>query len=141
MPKFNTATEEQVHAITKSPDVKLGKQLKDELLSEMLEAGMVIVHCSFFANFEIGIRIWNSTVLIDKESGNRSRMLHAENITIAPEWMLVPGGSTARFTLIFAPLPKTCEFFDLLEDIPEAGGFFIQNIKRNKSDVYHVKIG
>ena len=139
--KNTVGIEEQVITITKSPDVKLDKRLKDELLAEMLEEGTVIVHCSFTANFEIGIRIWNSTFLIDKESGNRCRMLHALDITIAPEWMLVPEGSTSRFTLIFAPLPKTCQFFDLLENIPVSGGFFIQNIKRNKSDVYHVNIG
>jgi hypothetical protein len=62
------------------------------------------------------------------------------DFNIAPEWTYVPEGKTSRFTLIFAPLPKSCEFFDLLEDIPETGGFFIQNIKRNKSDVYHVLI-
>jgi hypothetical protein len=45
-----------------------------------------------------------------------------------------------KFTLFFAPLPKSCEFFDLLEDIPQAGGFFIQNIKRNKSDIYNLDI-
>jgi hypothetical protein len=141
MPKYNTATEEQVHTTIKKPDVKLGKRLKDELLSEMLEEGTVIVHCSFTAVHDIGIRIWNTTFLIDKASGKRSAMHHAENITIAPEWTLVLAGQRFRFTLIFAPLPKTCEFFDLLEDIPEAGGFHINNIKRNKSDVYHVNIG
>jgi len=124
-------------SVKEIPDIKLDKRLKDELLTEMLEEGTVIVHCSFTALFTIGIRIWNSTVLIDKESGSRSRLLHILNIPIAPEWMLVPAGSTARFILIFATLPKTCVVFDLLEDIPESDGFFIQNIKRNKSDVYN----
>jgi len=140
-PTYNVETKQQVITPTVTPDVKLDNRLKDELLSEMLEEGTVIVHCSFVATFEIGIRIWNSTVLIDKESGNRSPLHHAENITIAPEWTLVLAGQKFRFTLIFAPLPKTCEFFDLLEDIPESGGFFIKNIKRNKSDIYHVNIG
>jgi hypothetical protein len=72
--------------------------------------------------------------------GDRSTLHHAENITIAPTWTWVSAGKIFRFTLIFAPLPKSCDFFDLLEDIPEAGGFFVQNIKRNKSDVYHVVI-
>ena len=102
---------------------------------------MIIVHCSHTSLFGCIIRIWSSTVLIDKESGNRSRLLHALNITIAPQWTEVPEGFTARFTLIFTPLPKTCDFFDLLEDIPETGGFHIEGIKRNKSDVYHVIIG
>ena len=140
-PKYNTIKEEKVHTIVEEPDVKLDKRLKDELLSEMLEEGTVIVHCSFTTIDGMNIRIWNSTFLIDKVTGTRSRMLHAENITIAPQWMIIPAGATARFTLIFAPLPKSCEFFDLLEDIPQAGGFFIQNIKRNKSDVYYIDIG
>ncbi|MEI7526775.1 MAG: hypothetical protein WCJ95_20670 [Mariniphaga sp.] len=139
-PKYNTATEEQVHTMVEEPVVKLDQGLKDELLSEFLEEGMVIVHCSFDTLYGMNIRIWSSTFLIDKASGDRSRMLHAENITIAPVWMEVPAGSTARFTLIFSPLPRSCEFFDLLEDIPQSGGFFIQNIKRNKEDVYQVKI-
>ena len=138
---MNTVQKEEQVITTKSPGVKLDKRMKEELLTEMPEEGTVIIHCSFTATSEIGIRIWNSTFLIDRKSGNRSRMLHALDITIAPEWMLVPEGSTARFTLIFAPLPKSCEFFDLLEDIPESGGFFIQNIKRKKTDVYHVNIG
>jgi len=44
------------------------------------------------------------------------------------------------YLIIFIPLPKSCDFFDLLEDIPESGGFFVRNIKRNKADVYHVQI-
>jgi hypothetical protein len=51
-----------------------------------------------------------------------------------------PEGKSFRFTLIFSGLSKSCEFFDLLEDIPEAGGFFIQNIKRNKDDIYQGNI-
>jgi hypothetical protein len=67
-------------------------------------------------------------------------MLHAFGIAVAPMWMLLEAGTTARFTLVFSPLPKTCELFTLFEDIPEPGGFEIKNIRRNKSDVYHIKI-
>lgn len=137
-PKFNIETEEQI--ITAIPAVKFDDKLKDEILSQIHEEKAVIVHCTYNAEIDGGIRIWNSTFLIDKASGDRSNMHHAENISIAPEWTYVPEGKTYRFTLIFAPLPKSCEFFDLLEDIPQAGGFFIQNIKRNKSDIYNVRI-
>ena len=125
---------------TSIPAIRFDDKLKDEILSRIHEEAVVIVHCSYTAEYSGGIRIWNSTFLIDKASGDRSNMHHAENITIAPEWTYVPEGKTYRFTLIFSPLPKACEFFDLLEDIPQAGGFFIQNIKRNKSDVYQVVI-
>ncbi len=139
-PTYNIETEEHVESTTTVPAVKLEDKLMDEILSQIQEEGMVIVHCTYNAEIDGGIRIWNSTFLIDKASGDRSTMHHAENITIAPEWTYVPEGKTYRFSLIFAPLPKSCEFFDLLEDIPQVGGFFVQNIKRNKSDVYHVTI-
>ena len=122
------------------PTVKISKKLKEELLSQIQEEGVVIVHCSHTTIYGTNIRIWNSTVLIDKETGNRSKMLHALNIPIAPIWMEVPPGSTIRFTVFFSPLPKTCEIFDFVEDIPESGGFFVRGIKRNKSDVYRVTI-
>jgi hypothetical protein len=123
-----------------TPEVKLDKRLKDELLSQIQEESMVIVHVSYTAEIAIGIRIWKSTVLIDHQSGNRSRLLHAENITFAPAWSYVLAGTTARFTLIFSSLPKTCEVFDLYEDIPEDGGFHIKDIRRNKTDVYNVTL-
>ena len=137
-PTFNIETEEQV--VTATPAIKLDDNLKEEILRQVQEEGMVIVHCLYKAEEEGGIRIWQSTFLVDKGSGERSHLHHAENISVAPIWTLVPAGKTFRFTLIFSPLPKSCEFFDLLEDIPESGGFFIQNIKRKKSDVYHVNI-
>jgi hypothetical protein len=139
-PAYNIETKEHVESTTTTPAVKLEDKLKDEVLSQIHEEGMVIVHCTYSVEIDSYIRIWKSTFLIDKASGDRSNMHHAENITIAPEWTYVPEGKSYRFTLIFAPLPKSCEFFDLLEDIPLAGGFFVQNIKRNKSDVYHVTI-
>jgi len=47
-------------------------------------------------------------------------------------------GTTVRFTLIFSSLPKTCEVFDLIEEVPS--GFEVYDIKRNSSDVYNVTI-
>jgi hypothetical protein len=136
----SSETEEHVETTTTTPAVRFDDKLKDEILSRIHEEKAVIVHCMYHAEIDGGIRIWKTTFLIDKASGDRSTMHHAENITIAPEWTYVPEGKTYRFTLIFAPLPQSCDFFDLLEDIPQAGGFFVQNIKRNKSDVYHVSI-
>jgi len=123
-----------------TPDVRLNENLKAELLSQIQEESMVVVHCTYTAVDEIGFRIWNSTLLIDQHSGERSRMLHAFGITVSPTWMLLEAGTTSRFTLIFSPLPKTCEVFTLYEDIQEPNGFEIKNIKRNRSDVYHVNI-
>ena len=35
---------------------------------------------------------------------------------------------------------EACKVFDLIEEIPESGGFKIYDIRRNKSDVYRVDI-
>ena len=116
------------------------EDLKEEALTRIREEGIVIVHCTYNAEIDGGIRIWKTTFLVDKASGDRSHMHHAENITMAPDWTYVPSGKRYRFTLLFSPLPKTCEFFDLVEDIPQEGGFLVQNIRRNKTDVYHVTV-
>jgi hypothetical protein len=86
------------------------------------------------------IRIWKTTFLVDKGSGSRSRLVHAENISFAPVWTEIPDGGTYSFLLIFSGLPKSCQQFDLLEDIPQSGGFFIPDISRNQTDVYHIDI-
>jgi hypothetical protein len=138
--KNNTGNGEHQVIAPCRPKVRLHKKIRDEVLSQIHEEGMVIVHCTYHAEIDGGIRVWKTTFLVDKASGERSPLHHAERISVAPAWTWVPEGKTYRFTLIFAPLPKSCELFDLLEDIPQPGGFFVQNIRRNKSDVYHVNI-
>lgn len=99
----------------------------DVLLSidpNVLEDAYVYVHCYFKNDLnEMLIRIWRSTFLIDRTSGSRSELIHAENISFAPQWEMIPGNTTFSFLLIFAALPKDCKVFDLLEDIPQSGGF------------------
>lgn len=85
------------------------------------------------------IRIWRTTFLVDNASGNRSPLVHAENISYAPEWTLIPDKKLFHFLLIFEALPKDCVSFDLVEDIPSAG-FHVAGISRNKADVYHIDI-
>jgi hypothetical protein len=105
-----------------------------------LEDSFVYVHCHY--NNTAGgmlIRIWNSTFLVDKGSGSRSKLLHAENISFAPVWTQIPNGSYS-FLLIFEGLPKSCQLFDLIEDIPQPGGFEVRSIARNEKDVYHIDI-
>ena len=66
--------------------------------------------------------------------------MNAFNITYAPVWELVEAGTTKRFTLIFSSLPKSCEVFDLIEEVPDSFGFEIFDIKRNSTDVYNVNV-
>jgi len=130
-------TEQEVTVV---PSVKIDPKLKEEILSQVEEQGMVIVHCSFSTPRNMGIRIWSSTYLEDQATGSKSQLLHALNITYAPSWELVMGGTIKRFILIFSSLPKTCEVFDFIEEVPDSYGFEIYGIKRNSSDVYNVSI-
>lgn len=99
----------------------------------------VVFRCYFTGSSSADvIRIWKTTFLIPKESTHKSKLIYAENITFFPTWMTVPKGKTVKFILVFSGLPKGCEYFDLVEDIPEPGGFVYTNIKRNKTDIYHV---
>lgn len=112
---------------------------KEELKTAVKEEAQVVVHCTFYSQRADAIRVWKSTFLIAKDSCHRSKLSHAENITLNPVWMKVLPGSTVCFTLFFTPLPKNCRQFDLLEVIPQAGGFEVRNIIRNSMDVYSVR--
>ena len=105
------------------------------------EESHVYVHCYFNNTVkDMLIRIWKTTFLVDKYSGHRSKLVHAENISYAPMWTEVPNNALFQFLLIFEALPKGCSIFDLVEDIPQPGGFFVSDIMRNQTDVYHVHI-
>jgi hypothetical protein len=105
-----------------------------------LNDSYVYVHCHFNNRVsDMLIRIWRSTFLVDRNSGGRSKMIHSENISIAPVWTILPKGEFS-FLLIFEALSKDCVVFDFVEDIPQEGGFFVPSISRNATDVYHITI-
>ena len=109
--------------------------------TSILEDSFVYVHCYFRNKWEnMLIRIWKTTYLIDDVSGTRSRLIHAENISIAPVWTQIPDKVEYSFLLIFSGLPRSCKQFNLVEEIKEPGGFLVQNIARNETDVYHINI-
>lgn len=127
--------------ITK-PKVHIAPDILKKLQETTQEDGQVIVHCvsggSMF--YDSYIRVWKSTYLFDQNSDHTSELVHVENISLAPEWMLVPSGSVAHYSLIFSGLPKDCTLFDLEEIIPQPGGFIAKNIRRNSTDVYFVRL-
>lgn len=110
---------------------------KPKIVTEikMLEAEerQTIVHCN--CSDDYAYRVWPSTFLIEHGTGKRAKLITAFNISFAPQWTLNDGKG---FTLIFEGLSKGCSVFDLKEIIPESGGFEVNNIQRNKSDVYQV---
>jgi hypothetical protein len=132
---FATKTEE----ITK-PKPQVDVDTLATIDAEMLEDSFVYVHCHFKNMVDdMLIRIWRTTFLIDKSSATRSQLIHAENISYAPQWTIIPRGDFS-FLLIFGGLPKSCRVFDLVEEIPQPGGFEVGNIQRNETDVYRIDI-
>lgn len=108
---------------------------------ELMDESFIYVHCHFNNRYEgMLMRIWRTTFLIDRASGTRNQLIHAENISYAPHWTLIPDFQEYSFLLIFGGLPKSCTQFDLAEIIPQPGGFFVANIARNERDVYHVDL-
>ncbi len=113
----------------------------ESISPEVLQDGYVYVHCCFQNEWQDAlIRIWKTTFLIDRGSGNKSALIHAENISFAPIWTMIPDKSTHTFLLVFEALPKACTLFDLVEEIPQPGGFHVTDIHRNASDVYHISL-
>jgi len=121
------------------PEVE--SEILTSLATDLAEDSFIYVHCHFDnLGEEMLIRIWRTTFLIDIHSGTRARLVHAENISFAPQWTIIPGGIMFHFLLIFSSVPKSCKQFDLVEEIPQPGGFCVRNIQRNDSDVYHIDV-
>jgi hypothetical protein len=122
------------------PDVKIDKEVIAKSKEAIQVEKQVIVHITLRTSFAWWqVRIWLSTFLIPREGGDQSKLLNAENIPFFPHWLHV-FGENHRFTLIFEGLPKDCEVFDLIEKIPQKGGFEYFGIRRNRSDVYHIAL-
>ena len=121
---------------------KVQHGVKLKTLYEADEESQVVVHCTFVnSEFDQAIRIWKSTYLLDRGSDHRSELVSAFNVSMYPVWTRVMGGHSLQFTLVFTGLPKSCKAFDLIEIIPQPGGFVERNIPRNEKDVYRIQFG
>lgn len=122
-------------------EVEIEEDVITRLLANTEEAGQVIVHCRIkAAEADTYARIWNSTYLLDNHSDHKSELLYSEGIVRHPFWQLIPMGTTLYFTLVFSALPRTCTSFDFREIIPEPGGFHVERIPRNSTDVYSIDL-
>lgn len=123
------------------PEVKIDPAITASLKKETLLESQVIIHLSYTSeSYNDRVRIWRSTFLKPAESSESRNLLHIENISVYPVWTSVMYKKTLHFTLIFEGLPKDCSKFTLYEDIPEPGGWIIENIVRNKADVYYINL-
>jgi hypothetical protein len=114
------------------------EDLKEKLNPE--QEGQIVIHFQYKCMEPLGtwLRAWKTTYLFDCHSSHKSELVHVENIPMYPDSATIHYGKFFSFTLIFSPLPKDCTHFDLKEIIPEAGGFFFNNISRNESDIYNI---
>lgn len=105
------------------------------------EASHLYIHCHLRnVTSDMLVRIWRTTFIVDKSMNEKYALVHAENISFAPKWTLVPEGSCYSFLLIFPSLPCSCTQFDLIEELVQPGGFYIPGIVRNDKDIYHLDI-
>ncbi|WP_434977855.1 hypothetical protein [Daejeonia sp. YH14] len=121
----------------------IAEEILASLQVKIQEEKQVIVHCCFPASPLMGnlVRVWKSTFLVDDRLGHKSPLIHAENITFFPYWTQIPPGKDYWFTLVFSGLPKECRTFDLREMISSGeNGFLVENIRRNSTDIYRVRI-
>ena len=127
--------------IIKQPKIEIAKELKELVATKTETESQVIVHINYYTTYmEDKIRIWNNTYLQCKDSGTKSKLLFSENIAVFPQWTVLKTYTYIEFTLIFENLPKGCNQFDLIENIPESGGFLFKDIKRNDANVYTLKL-
>lgn len=123
------------------PKPAIDAETLESVSAGSLNDGYVYVHCHFQNEWQDAlIRIWKTTFLVDHGSTARSALIHAENISIAPVWTMIPDKRMHTFLLVFEALPKSCTLFDLVEEIPQPGGFHVANIHRNIRDVYHIDV-
>jgi len=121
-----------------STKTEINTQTETEVATETMvaEEGQTIVHC--ICNQEAFYRIWPTTFLIEHGTGKEARLITAFNVSFYPQW--TPKSPGQKFSLIFEGLSKACVVFDLKEIIPQEGGFEVNAIVRNETDVYTVWI-
>ena len=117
---------------------EIATQVETEVQVETMvaEEGQTIVHC--VCGQDAFYRIWPSTFLIEHGTGKKAQLITAFNVTFFPHW--TPKSPGQKFTLIFEGLSKSCAVFDLKEIIPQEGGFEVNSIVRNGTDVYTVNL-
>ncbi len=126
--------------IKRKHKILVEKQIIEKAIEATEVEKQVIVHCiyrDFSNNWQI--QICKTTYLRDRDSTHKSKLIKAYNITVEPIWREYRAGTSAKFTLVFSGLPKSCTSFDLFEET-DGGEFYTGIISRNESDTYTVDI-
>lgn len=110
----------------------------------ILSDAYTIIHCRYRAKEKYvnggWVNIWSSTFLTNGQ-GESIKMIHAENVPIAPEkHFFTRAGQVLLFTLFYPSLPSSWSHFDLIEKTDTGNGFTVKRITRNKTGVYRVNV-
>ena len=127
-----------------NPAVSSSVSIDEKLAQLPLEERQVVIHINHHACFRSCVSFGacsvclNSTVyLLPNTVSTPSILVHAINAEHLDDMMILKK-EVMSFSLIFSGLPKGATSFDFIE--PGDGGWRLLNIKRNKSDVYVLKI-
>ena len=85
-------------------------------------------------------RIWPCIELRSQTTDERAKLVHMEGLLPFPQWTFVEAGQQFSYCMLFERLGKNATRFDIVEEIPASGGFFLPNVARNRSDVYHFQL-
>jgi hypothetical protein len=83
-------------------------------------------------------RIWPTIKLECCKTGNSAKLLRIRDLFPFPEITRTEREHT--FFLEFEKLPKDCDCFNIIEEIPQPGGYMKFLISRNEADVYFVEM-
>lgn len=109
------------------------------------EESQTIIYCNYFApeKYDDGgwVNINTTTFLINEKTGNKLKLIHVENVPVAPQrHHFSKTGEKIRFTLIFQGIPKSWERFSLSETALFGDGFVVKNILKNSTGIYEINI-
>jgi len=126
-------------------NIQIKVHIDPQIFTEIQEEAQVVVHCSFYNDpsiyiGEVGVRVWKETFIVSEQDSTINQLVKAFGIVYQPDWYFIQPGDTKRFTMVFDGLPKSCVSFTLLEIINQPGAFVVKGIKRNNSDIYHVRL-
>jgi len=123
----------------------INSSLKQAILSALELESQTTLHCKIrgaeiyqhggFANIN------PNTFLINRQSNERLKLLHAENIPYAPHrYIFRHPNDFLYFTLLFQKIPETWTTFCLYEETAFGDGFFVGEVPKNKSGIYRIRI-
>jgi hypothetical protein len=110
-----------------------------------IEESQTIIHCKIkaFAMFQQGgwANISPNTYLLNRQSNERLKLIHAENIPYAPHrHFFGHPKDVLYFTLLFQKIPDSWTTFCLYEETIMGDGFFVGEVPKNKNGIYRIRI-